>query len=110
MECLLREWESTPACHQVLELLKHAWRLCFVTMSVSWKDEHSNCHELAEAVLHCSQSLLPAGSFSNKEANFHNQLCHTWTSRHNCWVVERMKEFPSAQHFQRCRKLVASEA
>ena len=51
VECLLGEWKDTPARHQVRELLKHAWRLCFVALSVSWKKEHSNCHELAEAVL-----------------------------------------------------------
>jgi len=82
VECLLGEWKDTPARHQVRELLKHAWRLCFVALSVSWKNEHSNCHELAVAVLECSQILLPGGAFSNQEANLHNQLCNTWTDKH----------------------------
>ena len=97
VECLLGEWKDTPARHQVRELLKHAWRLCFVALSVSWKEEHSNCHDWAKAVLHCSQSLLPGGSFSNREANLHNHLCNTWTYKHNCWVVERMNELPDVQ-------------
>ena len=97
VECLLGEWKGTPARHQVRELLKHAWRLCFVALSVSWKDELSNCHELAEAVLDCSPTLLPGGAFSNQEANLHKQLCSTWTYTHNCWVVERVKELPDVQ-------------
>ena len=97
VECLLGEWKDKPARHQVRELLKHAWRLCFVALSVSWNTEHSNCHDWAKAVLECSKDLLPGGSFSNEEANFYNQLCSTWSHQHQCYVVERMKELPDVQ-------------